>query len=99
MLDRRDFLRVGTIGGFGLGSYLQLQSAMAAAAKTSGKKTDVNCIFIFILGGMSHHDMWDLKPEAPKQIAGPFRPIETNVPGVEICEEFPMMARMMDKFA
>src|SRR5205085_4314687 len=56
-------------------------------------------IMIYLPGGPSHMDMYDLKPEAPMEYRGEFRPIPTNVPGVQICEHFPMQARMWDKFA
>ncbi len=54
---------------------------------------------IFLAGGPPHQDMWDLKMDAPSNIRGEFKPISTNVDGIEICELFPQMARMMDKFA
>ena len=54
---------------------------------------------IFLAGGPPHQDMFDLKPDAPDGIRGEFRPIPTNVPGLDICEHMPRLARMMDKFA
>jgi hypothetical protein len=93
-VSRRNFLKIGALGFGGL-TLPQLLSLEAQAGITNSKKS---IILIYLVGGPPHQDMFDLKPEAPKEIAGPFRPIETNVPGVEICEEFPMMARMMDKF-
>ncbi len=54
-------------------------------------------ILVYLVGGPPHQDIWDLKPEAPREIAGPFRPIRTNVPGIEICEHMPRLSRMMDK--
>ena len=54
---------------------------------------------IFLSGGPPHQDMVDLKPDAPAEIRGEFKPIRTNVPGIEICEHLPRLARMMDKFA
>jgi hypothetical protein len=58
-----------------------------------------NCIILFLVGGPSHLDTWDLKPDAPDTIRGPFRPIQTNVPGVAICEHFPRMAQRANRFA
>jgi len=58
-----------------------------------------SCILIYLLGGPPHQDMWDLKPEAPAEVRGPFKPIATNVPGIEICEHLPRLARMADKYA
>jgi len=54
---------------------------------------------IYLPGGPSHMDMYDLKPDAPEEFRGEFRPMATNVPGVQICEHFPMQARMWDKLA
>jgi Protein of unknown function (DUF1501). len=70
----------------------QLLKAEAA----SGKRPK-SVIMIYLVGGPPHQDMFDLKPEAPAEIAGPWRPIHTNVPGMEICEAFPRLARMADK--
>jgi hypothetical protein len=58
-----------------------------------------NCILLVLTGGPSHLDTWDLKPDAPSEIRGPFRPIRTNVPGIEISEIFPRMAMHADKYA
>src|SRR5438270_4504159 len=57
------------------------------------------CIQLFLLGGPSQLDTWDMKPDAPDEIRGPFRPIDTNVPGLRISEVFPRLARVMDKVA
>jgi hypothetical protein len=94
-VGRRDFLTAGGLafGGLGLGSLLGLE---ARAGTGSSHKSLIN---IYLPGGPSHLDMFDLKPDAPSEIRGEFRPIPTNVPGIRICELFPRMARMMDKFA
>ncbi|WP_166823112.1 DUF1501 domain-containing protein [Thalassoroseus pseudoceratinae] len=92
-VSRRNFLRIGTLG---LGA-LTLPQLLRAESVT-GSSRPKSVIMIYLVGGPPHQDMFDLKPEAPKEIAGPWRPIETNVPGIEICEAFPKMARMMDKF-
>jgi len=92
-LSRRDFLRAGALGAGAVG----LSLADLARAGAAGK--DVNCILLFLVGGPSQLDTWDLKPDAPDDIRGPFRPIRTNVPGVEIGEHFPLMARRADRFA
>ena len=70
-----------------------LQSEAAAGIRSSQKSV----IFIYLVGGPPHQDMFDLKPEAPKEIAGPWRPTATNVTGIQICEAFPKLATMMDK--
>ncbi len=97
-LTRRDFLRVGALTagavGLSLGDLLQLQRA---GALSKGK--DINCIILFLVGGPSHLDTWDLKPAAPDNIRGPFQPIKTNVPGMDIGEHFPLMAKMADRYA
>ena len=67
-----------------------------AAGVTGSHKAIIN---IYLPGGPPHMDMWDLKPDAPAEIRGEFKPISTNVPGIEICELFPKIAAMMDKFA
>lgn len=74
----------------------QLLAAESAAGIGSSHKS---VIMIYLVGGPPHQDMFDLKTNAPSEIAGPMRPIGTNVPGIEICELFPQMARRMDKFA
>ncbi|MCH8045984.1 MAG: DUF1501 domain-containing protein [Planctomycetes bacterium] len=93
-LSRRNFLRIGALGAAGV-TLPQLFQAEAAAGIRGSKKS---VILIYLVGGPPHQDMFDLKPDAPKEVRGPFNPIKTNVPGIEICEEFPLMARMMDKF-
>lgn len=93
-LSRRNFLRIGALGAAGL-TLPQLLAAEAAAGVSGSHKS---VILVYLVGGPPHQDLFDLKPDAPAEIAGPMRPIQTNVSGVEICELLPMMARMMDKF-
>jgi Protein of unknown function (DUF1501) len=92
--SRRGFLQ---IGGLGLGGLClpQLMRAESKAGITSSRKS---VILIYLVGGPPHQDMFDLKPDAPKEIAGPWKPIATNVTGIRICEAFPRIAKMMDKF-
>ena len=92
-LTRRNFLKIGTLG---LGGLTLPQLLRAEAARGVGRSTK-SVILIYLVGGPPHQDMFDLKPLAPKEIAGPWRPIATNVPGFEICEAFPRLARMADK--
>src|SRR5688572_24711812 len=92
-VSRRDFLKIGGLGLGGL-SLSQLFQAEAQAGVRNSKKA---VIMIYLVGGPPHQDMFDLKPEAPPEIAGPHRPIQTNVSGIEICELFPEMAKRMDK--
>jgi hypothetical protein len=93
--NRRDFFRLGAIGGLTLPQLLQLQQSCAA----EGARQDVNCIFIFILGGMPQQDMWDLKPNAPAEVRGDFHPISTQVPGIQISDVLPKTATVTDKLA
>ncbi|HXT61043.1 MAG TPA: DUF1501 domain-containing protein [Pirellulales bacterium] len=92
-LSRRNFLK---IGGMALGG-LSLPQLLAAEAKASGSRHK-SIINVFLPGGPPHQDMWDIKSQAPAEIRGEFDPIKTNVPGIEICELFPRIAAMMDKF-
>jgi hypothetical protein len=94
-VSRRDFLKIGGLAMGGL-SLPQLLAAEAAAGKRPGHKA---VIMVFLCGGPPHQDMFDLKPEAPSQVRGEFKPIRTNVPGIEICELMPRLARCMDKAA
>jgi uncharacterized protein (DUF1501 family) len=93
-IDRRGFLRLGSVGGLSLADLLRLQAARPAA-----KTKDVNCIFVFLIGGMPHHDMWDYKPDAPAEIRGDFKPIRTNVPGIGLTDLLPHTAKVTDKLA
>ena len=95
---RRHFLRVGGLALGGL-SLPRLLSAEAASPLASGRPRGHKAvIMIYLSGGPSHQDMYDLKMDAPIEIRGSFRPISTNVPGIEICEHMPRLAGMMDKF-
>ncbi|HUG68083.1 MAG TPA: DUF1501 domain-containing protein [Pirellulaceae bacterium] len=92
-VSRRDFLRVGSLGVAGL----TLPNLLRAEAAAGVTKSNKSVIMIYLVGGPPHQDMFDLKPDAPAEVAGPWRPIATNVAGIEICEAFPMLAGMMDK--
>ena len=91
-LSRRDMLRIGTlsVGGLSLPRIL-------AAEQASGRRTHKSVIMIYMCGAPGHQDMYDLKMNAPAEIRGEFKPIATNVPGIEICEHMPRLARIMDK--
>lgn len=78
---------------------MALPSAAPASSETSHVPTAKNCIYIFLCGGPSHIDMWDLKPDAPDGIRGPFSPISTTVPGLEFGELLPQTAQQADKLA
>jgi hypothetical protein len=92
-VSRRDLLRVGAAGA------LTLPTLLSAGADDSGAARAKSLIFVFLHGGMSHHDTFDLKPDAPAEIRGEFKPIPTTVPGIRICEHLPKMAGQADKYA
>ena len=94
-LRRRDFLHAGALAGLGLG----LSDFLAMKAQGAVVDKDVNCIMLFLVGGPSQLDTWDMKPDAPSEIRGPYKPIKTNVPGIEVSENFPRMAKHADKYA
>jgi hypothetical protein len=94
-ISRRSLLKLGacTLGGLTLA---RLFEAEAVAGVGSSSKAIIN---IHLGGGPSHQDMFDLKPDAPREFRGEFNPIKTNVPGIEICEHMPLLAQMADKYA
>lgn len=94
--SRRDFLRVGGLGVAGL-SLASVLKAEAAGKRKGARASSV--VLVFLGGGLSHHDSFDLKPEAPEEIRGKYKPISTVVPGLQIGERLPMMAKAMDKIA
>jgi hypothetical protein len=91
--SRRDFLR---IGGLALGG-LSLPQILRAQAASGVGRSHKAVIMIFLPGGPSHQDIFDLKMDAPSEIRGEFQPIATNVPGIQITEHLPRLARMMDQ--
>jgi hypothetical protein len=98
-LSRRDFLKVGAISAGAVGLSLSDMLKMKQAHAAPRDKDDINCILLFLIGAPSQLDTWDLKPNATDTVRGPFKPIKTNVPGVEIGEHFPLMAKMADRYA
>ena len=98
-VGRRDVLRVGAAGLFGLGLTLPRLLELQAHAAQGARASDVSLIFLFLHGGLSTIDSFDLKPDAAAEFRGEFRPIATNVPGIQIGEHLPRLARQMDKFA
>jgi len=93
---RRGFLKIGSLGLAGL-ALPELLRARQAQAGTAGRKTSI--ILFWMAGGPSHVDMYDMKPEAPAEVRGPFRPIDTNLPGLQVCELMPHHARIGDRLA
>ena len=92
-LPRREALQAGAIGilGLGVNHLAGLRAARAATHPAGG--TAKSCIFIFLSGGLAQHDSFDLKPAAPANIRGEFKPIATRTPGLQICEHLPMLAK------
>ena len=93
-LVRRDFLKIGglAMGGLSLPELLRAENSQGTRSKHKA------VIMVFLPGGPSHQDMVDLKMDAPSEIRGEFKPINTNVDGLQICEHLPKLAKMMDKF-
>jgi len=95
-MSRRDFLHAGAL------SYLGLSMPGFLQAKAHGLVDDTkdrNCIFLFLVGGPSQLDTFDMKPDAPAEIRGPYKPIRTNCPDIQISEIFPNVAKHADKFS
>jgi hypothetical protein len=97
-LSRRELLRIGGLSLLGL-NQLDLARLRAATVSTPAvdKRRRHACVFLFLFGGPSHIDLWDMKPAAPTEIRGDFRPAATKVPGVHVCEHLPGLARVMDR--
>ena len=95
-IHRRDFVRIGALTAMGLG-LTDLVRARATHAATSAKAR--SCILIWLDGGPSHLETFDLKPNTPSEVRGPFQPISTAVPGTQICELMPNTARLMEQIA
>ena len=93
--SRRAFLRVGAVGLGGL----TLADLLRLEARASSRRSGKSVIMVYLPGGPSHIDMYDMKPDGPVEIRGEFRPTRTSVPGVSICELLPMQAQIADKLA
>jgi hypothetical protein len=92
-LPRRDFLTIGALGVGGL----TLPGLLRAESRQRAAKSKKSIIMIYLCGAPPHQDMFDLKTQAPAEIRGEFQPIDTNVPGIQICEHLPRLAQIMDK--
>jgi hypothetical protein len=99
-INRRELLQVGYSGLLGIGlSSLLTHRAEATRPTGSTGRAPKSVILIFLTGAPSHHDMFDLKPDAPAEIRGEFRPIASRVPGISVCEHLPRLAACADKYA
>src|SRR5687768_3428887 len=97
-INRRSFLQVG-VAGMGAASLASILAAKDLAANAGQPKKNTSVILIWLDGGPSHLDLYDLKPEAPAEFRGIWKPIRTRVPGFDISELFPRQARVTDKFS
>ena len=98
-LRRRTLLQAGVLGGLGLSLPEYLRRRSTADANESGMSPPKSVILLWLWGGPSHLDTFDMKPLAPLEYRGPFVPVSTNIPGIEICELFPRLAQHADKYS
>ncbi len=100
-IGRRDVLRAGSVGllGMTLPELLRAQTLAADRGLSSPVRKAKACIMLFMWGGPAHQDTWDLKPDAPDEVRGEFRPIDTQVPGIQISEHFPLLAQRTQHLA
>src|SRR5262245_33763692 len=96
-MGRREFLRAGSLGPFGLG-LPQLLRRNNVSAQTTRRPAKA-CILLFMWGGPAQQDTWDPKPQAPQEYRGEFKPISTTVPGLQICEHLPQVAQRAHQLA
>src|SRR5487761_1140005 len=96
--NRRELLRIGGLSALGLGvSELNRLRSFAESDSALAQRRHHACVFLFLFGGPSHIDLWDMKPLAPAEIRGEFKPVATQTPGIHICEYLPMVAGQLDK--
>jgi hypothetical protein len=99
-LARREFIKIGALGGaLSLADVFRAQAQAATTPGTASPLAKKSVIMVYLLGGPSQIDTWDMKPEAPLEYRGEYQPIKTNVEGIEICELFPQLATRMDKLS
>jgi hypothetical protein len=97
-INRRGFLVQSGLGllGLSLPDLVRLRAALAQSPGTEKRRRN-SCVFLFLFGGPSQIDLWDMKPDAPAEVRGEFKPIATNVPGIQVCEHLPRLAAHMDR--
>jgi hypothetical protein len=98
-MGRREFLRAGAVPLLSLGLPQLLEARSRASSKSASRSRTRACIFLFMWGGPAQQDTWDLKPTAPAEYRGEFKPISTTVPGIQVCEHLPRLARQMGRLA
>src|SRR5262245_10976565 len=99
LLSRRGFLQAGGIGALAMTSPGMVAASVDTERGMRGVASERSCIFVLLCGGPSHIDTWDLKPEAPDEIRGPYRPIATAVPGMRINEMHTRLSTLTRHFA
>src|SRR5687767_4986868 len=97
LVTRRTALQAGSIGLLGLG--LAEVAALRGTAAEGASRPKKSVIFIFLTGGLAHQDSFDLKPDAPAEVRGEFKPVATRTPGVQICEHLPLLAQRSERYA
>src|SRR5215831_9712414 len=99
--SRRTMLQAGSVGllGLGMNHLAGLREAFAAAGSVAPTNKAKSCIYIFLSGGLAQHDSFDMKPDAPDNIRGEFKPIATRTPGIQICEHLPLLAERSHMWA
>jgi hypothetical protein len=98
-LTSREILRLGGLSPLGLGLSALLAGQSKAAPGSRSRPKAKSCLLVFMEGGPSHIDLWDMKPDAPAEVRGEFQSIETTLPGVRICEHLPQFAKHMHRLA
>lgn len=96
--SRREMLKLGAISWAGLSLPQLLASESVAKETNPPRKIAKSCILLFLEGGPSHIDLWDMKPAAPAEVRGEFKPIATRVPGIQVCEHLPLLSQQMHHF-
>src|SRR5262245_39412355 len=99
VMGRRDFLQLGGLGAFGLGLAQLLRVEARTAARRHPPPTANACILFYLQGGQSQVETFDMKPQAPAEVRGEFKPIRTSVPATLVCEHLPRLALLADRFA
>jgi hypothetical protein len=97
-LTRRNMLQIGAVGALNLALPRLLEAGERLARQGQSAPAD-SCILVFLNGGPSHLDMWDMKPELPQEMRSEFKPVATTVPGVQVCEHLPQLAKLMSRCA
>ena len=94
-IARRTFLQVGGISALGLGALNRFETQAAESHRPTARC----CILLYMIGGPSQHETFDMKPDAKEGVRGEFSPIATSVPGTQICEHLPQLARLANRYA